>query len=77
MKIIWSLIQKTNIETANKARLFLLINTVCCAVAGLALWAAVRNIFMDTLSGALLFSLGPAFFIGTLGGMWYLYQYDI
>lgn len=77
MRFIWNLVHITNFETANKARLFLLITTVCCAVFGLAVWYIIGKAFMDNLSGALTFALCPAFFTGMLGGMWFLYQYDI
>ncbi len=77
MRFIWSILQKTKFETENKARLFLLINTLGCAVLGLAMWLIIHGAVMNTLSGALLFALCPAFFIGLLGGMWYLYQRDI
>ena len=66
MEGLWKKIHKTS--------LFLVVNTVCWMLIGLLVWGVVRVFAFDALPWALCFMGYPGFFIGFIGGIFFLWN---
>lgn len=66
MKKLWDVTKQVN--------LFLVLNTIVWAVIGFAVWCIVRLVALDSIQWAICFMCYPAFFIGIVGGIIFLWN---
>lgn len=74
MSVLWKWISQRKLSRGNKARLFLLLNSLIYSVAGILAWLLVRKFALGTWDWALCFVGYPGFFIGYIGGFLFLCQ---
>lgn len=76
MKTLWNMINKLQFTTNSKNYLFLLLNTVIFGILGAFLWIP-EHFFTSSSSFSLFYFIGyPAFFIGVIGGILFLYNHE-
>lgn len=66
MKKLWDVTKQVN--------LFLVLNTIVWAVIGFAVWCIVRLAALDSIQWVICFMCYPAFFIGIVGGIIFLWN---
>lgn len=72
---LYTIAIKSNEEkTMKNEKLFLFLNTIAWAIIGFVLWCVVRLFALDCIEWAICFVGYPAFFIGIVGGVLYLWN---
>lgn len=66
MRKLWNISKNVN--------LFLTLNTIAWAIIGFILWCVVRLVAFDNIISAICFIGYPAFFIGIIGGIIFLWN---
>ncbi|MBO5033155.1 MAG: hypothetical protein J6D08_14995 [Lachnospiraceae bacterium] len=74
MEYVWKLVESENISENKKIGLFLCINIVLWAVVGYWVWAMLQFYICKGITGALCFSGYAGFFIGFVGGVFFLWK---
>ena len=74
MSWVWSFSQRICKEQKKSQHIFLWLNTVFFGVIGFLVWLVLRNLNLNNWDWAVVFAGYPAFFIGILGGILYLYK---
>lgn len=72
MNMLWEWIDQRNLSEKAKTYVFLLLNIVIFGALGLVVWMIVSRFTLSTLDWAICFVGYPAFFIGYLGGFFFL-----
>ena len=74
MNIIWKTVSATSYLDQTKQRLFLLLNTLLFSLIGLIVWLTVGRLFAPGWHWLICFIGYPGYFIGYIGGIFYLYK---
>lgn len=77
MKTIWNYLNKRNLSTRKKTRIFLLCTTLFFSLTGLLVWFFLHFFVLATLSWAVCFMGYPGLFLGLWGGILFLYRQEL
>lgn len=77
MKSIWTLIHEKHWSFEKKVRYFLISTVLTFSCLGLLFWFALHFFVLNELIWAICFIVYFGFFVGFLGGAFYLYRHNI
>lgn len=72
MNKLWEWINKTEFTREGKIRSFLFLNSMICSILGFFVWLVVSRFTLNTIDWAICFVGYAGFFIGYLGGFFFL-----
>lgn len=72
MSKLWEWVDKKNLSEKAKTRVFLFLNIVLCGVLGFLVWMVISRFGLSTLDWAVCFIGYSGFFVGYLGGFFFL-----
>lgn len=72
MSRLWEWVDKKNLSEKAKTGVFLFLNMVLYGVLGFLVWMVISRFTLSTLDWAVCFVGYPGFFIGYLGGFFFL-----
>ncbi|MGN0160084.1 MAG: hypothetical protein ACI4AQ_01715 [Lachnospiraceae bacterium] len=72
MSRLWEWVDKKNLSEQAKTGVFLFLNMVLYGVLGFLVWMVISRFTLSTLDWAVCFVGYPGFFIGYLGGFFFL-----
>lgn len=75
MNALWKLINKSKAKREIKNMVFLFLLFAFWGLLGFAVWQIVRLFALNSISWAICFVGYPAYFIGFLGGVLYLWRH--
>lgn len=76
MKRLWKVVNNIDTDKSSKNRIFLVVLTLICVLAGGLIWAVVGRHFLAGVAWLFCFMGYPGVFIGIMGGTMYLYKHE-
>ena len=76
MNKLWIMINALEINRKNKNRLFLSILIIINIFVGATIWIIAGRLLLPGVYGLICFMIYPAYFIGFMGGAFYLYKHE-
>lgn len=76
MKFLWDYLQNSNLKRKTKIKVYLIVSIFLTALSGAILWLIIGRMFLSSICWLVCFIGYPAFFIGGLGAIFYLYGHE-